>query len=306
MRRIATYLSALSDYRVPISIVALLLIVSNVIVAVGFAGHYSLISFANYSSKTSNNPLISTRQVSIQGREYEILTNAQGLTLYYSYFRGSDLPKTACTGGCTTTWHPLLLTDTSDFMAMKPELRDQLTAVANTNGLQVQYNGRFLYAYSGDKEPGDMNGKGLTSMGNGAIAEIAVYSSIPSANQSTESADTSLIRTIDTYVHGKGYEVLTNAQGLTLYYSDGNVCTGECTTTWYPLLTTSMSALMSGTSGLPPAMQQNLAAVPSPNGLQVQYMGHFLYTYSGDKEPGDINGLNSSSNINSIWSMQLP
>lgn len=53
-------------------------------------------------------------------------------------------------------------------------------------------------------------------------------------------------------------------------------------------------------------MQQNLAAVPGPNGLQVQYIGHFLYTYSGDKEPGDINGLNSPNSINGIWEVQLP
>ena len=306
MRRIATYLNALSNYRAPIGILAVLLIVSNVIVAVGFTGYYSLIPFVNHSAKISNTSLISTKQVSLQGREYEILTSAQGLTLYYSYFLGSDIPKTACTGECTTTWHPLLITDTSAIMAVKPELRGQLTAVANTNGLQVQYNGRFLYTYSGDEMPGQMNGNGLTLMDIGAVAKIAVYSLIPLANQSTENAGTPLIGTIPTSIHGKGYEVLANAQGLTLYYSEGDVCTGECTTTWHPLLATSMSALISSTSNLPPAMQQNLAAVPGPNGLQVQYIGHFLYTYSGDREPGDINGLNSPNSINGIWEVQLP
>lgn len=281
------HLSALSNERNIVGILAVFVVLVNLIVTVVFTGYYFAV---NHIIKSANAPLIRTRQVSLQGREYEILTNAQGLTLYYSYFLGSDIPKTACTGGCTTTWHPLLITDTSAFMAVKPELRDQLTAVANTNGLQVQYNGRFLYTYSGDEMPGQMNGNGLLSISDGAMAEIAVYSLMPPANQSTENASTPLIGTIQTSIHGKGYEVLANAQGLTLYYSDGTICTGECTATWHPLLVTSMSALMSGTSGWPPAMQQNLTAVPGPNGLQVQYIGHFLYTYSGDQGSGDVNG----------------
>jgi predicted lipoprotein with Yx(FWY)xxD motif len=280
MRRIATYLNTLSEYKVPISILAVITILSNVVVALVFTGYY-------YSHQNANTPLISTRQVSINGREYEILTNAQGLTLYYFYLLGSDTPnKNACTGGCTTTWHPLLLNDTSAFMAVNPELRGQLTAVSGPDGLQVQHNGHFLYTYSGDKMPGQMNGNGH-SVDTGAITETAVYSSIPPANQSTESAYIPLISTSQTFIHGLGYEILTNAQELTLYYPTyDDVCTGECTTTWHPLLITDPSALMT----VSPALRDRLAAVPGPNGLQVQYVGHFLYTYSGDTGPSQMNG----------------
>ena len=287
MRRIGMYLNALYDYRAPISILAVILIASNIIVAAVF-GFGSSILPATLSAKSANIPLVGTRQVSIQGQEYEILTNAQGQTLYYFYYLGSDIPKTACTGECTTTWHPLLLTDPSAIMALKPEMRGQLKAVSTTNGLQVQYNGHFLYTYSGDTMPGQMNGNGSTSMGNGLITEIAVYSSISSDNQSAVSANFPLIKSIDTLVNGKGYEILTNAQGLTLYYSNKrSACTDECTASWHPLLTTSSSIV---TLNLSPEYQDLLAAVPGPNGLQVQYLGHFLYTYSGDKEPSDITG----------------
>jgi predicted lipoprotein with Yx(FWY)xxD motif len=283
MRQIAKYIAALSEYRVPISILAVIMIVSNVIVAVVFTGYYN-------SPKSTNTSLISTRQVSIDGRKYEILTNAQGLTLYYFYFLGSDITKTVCTGGCTTTWHPLLITDPSTIMAVKPELRGQLTAAATTNGLQVQYNGRLLYTYSGDKMPGQMNGNGR-SVGAGTITETAVYSSITSANHSTESASIPLISTSHTFIHGLGYEILTNAQGQTLYYPTyDDVCTGKCTTTWHPLLITDPSALMT----VRPALQDQLAAVPGPNGLQVQYIGHLLYTYSGDTAPSEMNGSTNS------------
>ena len=287
MRRIATCLSALSNYRVPISVLAVILIVSNIIVAVVFTGYYSS---TNHSTKSANTPLVSARQVSIYGREYEILTNAQGLTLYYFYFQGTDIPKTVCTGGCTTTWHPLLLTDPNVIMAVKPELQGQLTAAATTNGLQVQYNGRFLYTYSGDKMPGQMNGNDR-SVDAGVITETAVYSSVPSTNHNTENSHILLISTMNTFTHGLGYEILTNAQGLTLYYpNDGGVCTGKCATTWHPLLITDPSAIMT----VSPALRDLLAAVPGPNGLQVQYIGNFLYTYSGDTVPGEMNGLTNS------------
>ncbi len=287
MRRITMYIRALSEYRVPISLLTVVLIVSNVTAAVVLTSCSSSTPSVNHSIKSTTTPLVSTRQVSIDGRKYEILTNAQGLTLYYFYFLGTDVPKTVCTGGCTTTWHPLLITDPSTIMAVKPELRGQLTAAATTNGLQVQHNDRFLYTYSGDKMPGQMNGNGR-SVDTGVVTETAVYSSVSPANYySTGSPYIPLISTMDTPIHGMEYGILTNAQKLTLYYREGgDVCTGKCTTTWHPLLIADPSALMI----VSPVLRDLLAAVPGPNGLQVQYMGNFLYTYSGDTLPGEVNG----------------
>ena len=314
MRRIATYVRALSEYRVPISLLAVIVIVSNAIAAVVLTGCNSSISSVNPSANSANTPLISTRQASINGREYVILTNAQGLTLYYFYPLGSDTPnKNVCTGECTTTWHPLLLTDPGTFMAVDSELRGKLTAGSGPSGLQVQYNGRFLYTYSGDKMPGQMNGNGRDVDGvklpyplhaitdycrggcPGEITETAVYSPIPPAHHSIESAYIPPISTMDTFIHGLGYEILTDAQGQTLYYpSYDDVCTGKCTTTWHPLLITDPSALMT----VSPVLRNLLAAIPGPNGLQVQYIGSFLYTYSGDAAPGQMNGL-----ANSRWTI---
>jgi len=287
MSQIATYSSILSKKRDSVSIWAFVAIVVNVIGVVVFTSSCSSTSPVNQSTKSANTPLIGTKQVSLSGQEYEILTNAQGQTLYYFYYLGTDIPKTVCTGKCTTTWHPLLTTSPSAITVAKPELQDKLTSVTNPNGLQVQYNGRLLYTYSGDKASGQMNGNSK-SMDNGVIAEIAIYSLIPHVNQSTKSANTPLISSRHVLIHGLGYEILTNAQGLTLYYpNNGSACTGECTTIWHPLLLTDPSAIMT----VSPEWRDLLAAVPGPNGLQVQYIGNFLYTYSGDKAPGDMNGL---------------
>ncbi len=301
MRRIATYSNVLSKKRNLVGIWGFAIILVNLIGVVVFTSSCSSTPPGNQSIKSANTPLIRTRQVSLHGREYEILTNAQGLTLYYFYFLGADMPKTVCTGKCTATWHPLLTTSPSAITVEKPELQGKLTAVTNPNGLQVQYNGRLLYTYSGDKVPGQMNGDGRSTGGdkvpsqmNGddrnayvdVISEIAVYSSKSTVNSSTNST-TPLISSKHVFIHGKGYEVLGNAQGLTLYYPDGDVCTGECTTTWHPLLLTDPSAIMT----VSPELRDLLAAVPGPNGLQVQYIGHFLYTYSGDQGSGDVNGL---------------
>ena len=285
MRRIATYSNVLSKKRNLVSIWGFAIILVNLIGVVVFTSSCSSTPPGNQSTKSANTPLIRTRQVSLHGREYEILTNAQGLTLYYFYFLGTDIPKTVCTGKCTATWHPLLTTSPSAITVEKPELQGKLTAVTNPNGLQVQYNGCLLYTYSGDKVPGQMNGNGRIT-GVGVIAESAVYSSKSTVNSSTNSATLPLISSKHVFIHGKGYEILANAQGLTLYYPDGDVCTGDCTTTWHPLLLTDPSAIMT----VSPELRDLLAAVPGPNGLQVQYIGHFLYTYSGDQGSGDVNG----------------
>ena len=285
MRRITTYIMALSEYRVPISLLTVVLIVSNVIAAVVLT---SCSSSTPHSIKSTTTPLVSTRQVSIDGRKYEILTNAQGLTLYYFYFLGTDITKTVCTGGCTTTWHPLLITDPSTIMAVKPELRGQLTAAATTNGLQVQHNDRFLYTYSGDKMPGQVNGNGR-SVDAGVVTEIAVYSSVSPANYySTGSPYIPLISAMDTPIHGMEYENPDKRSK-----TDSSITAREGTFAQVSVLLLGTHYYIADPIALmivSPVLRGLLAAVPGSNGLQVQYMGHFLYTYSGDTLPGEVNG----------------
>jgi predicted lipoprotein with Yx(FWY)xxD motif len=93
----------------------------------------------------------------VKGKATTVLTNMQGETLYYFT---PDTPTTSnCTGGCAGTWPPLLLASGTPTSASP--LPGKLTVVMDANGNQVQYNGHFLYAFSGDSAPGQANGQGI-------------------------------------------------------------------------------------------------------------------------------------------------
>ena len=82
-------------------------------------------------------------------------------------------------------------------------------------------------------------------------------------------------------------DVLTNANGLTLYWfapdtSTGSKCFGSCATYWPPV---------SGSPAAGPGVTGKLGTIKRPGGgLQATYNGHPLYTYIGDSAPGQANG----------------
>ena len=87
----------------------------------------------------------------------QILVDSAGMTLYL--FANDPADTATCTGGCASTWPPLLADgevkvgdglDDSDFVL-----------VAGEGGQQVSYFGHPLYYYAGDSAPGDVNGNGV-------------------------------------------------------------------------------------------------------------------------------------------------
>jgi predicted lipoprotein with Yx(FWY)xxD motif len=82
-------------------------------------------------------------------------------------------------------------------------------------------------------------------------------------------------------------DVLTNADGLTLYWfapdtSTGSKCFGSCATYWPPV---------PGSAAAGPGVTGKLGTIKRPGGgLQATYNGHPLYTYIGDSAPGQANG----------------
>jgi predicted lipoprotein with Yx(FWY)xxD motif len=91
--------------------------------------------------------------------------------------------------------------------------------------------------------------------------------------------------------------VLTNADGMTLYYLQTDdaskvTCTGNCAQAWPPsIVTGALPTAGSGVTG-------TLGTIDDPNGdKQLTYMGWPLYTYSGDSAPGQVNGQGSGG----VW-----
>jgi predicted lipoprotein with Yx(FWY)xxD motif len=87
-----------------------------------------------------------------------ILTDSAGLTLYIF---DRDTPGVSnCSGGCATTWPPLLLAE-GDPIA-PPDLPGTLAVITRADGgRQVTYNDQPLYLYVRDQQPGDTTGEGV-------------------------------------------------------------------------------------------------------------------------------------------------
>jgi predicted lipoprotein with Yx(FWY)xxD motif len=85
-------------------------------------------------------------------------------------------------------------------------------------------------------------------------------------------------------------QILTTSSGRSLYYftpeQGGTVaCTGSCTQFWTPV--TVGASGIAATATLP----GTLATITRPDGSrQVTYSEWPLYTFTGDKAPGDVNG----------------
>jgi predicted lipoprotein with Yx(FWY)xxD motif len=110
---------------------------------------------------SSSGNLIKTATATVKGTSQTILTNAQGMTLYY---RTSDVPpSTVCSGGCASAWPPLVVSG-SGAPTSAASLSGKLTLVADANGKQVEYNGHPLYTYSGDTGPGQTTGEGVAGV----------------------------------------------------------------------------------------------------------------------------------------------
>jgi len=221
--------------------------------------------------------IVKTATATVKGQSTTILTNAQGMTLYY--FTPDTATTSACTGGCASAWPPLLMTGTGT-PTSATTLPSALTVVTTANGSQVAYNGHLLYTYSGDTAPGLTKGEGLFGKWFVCTPDLAAEGSSSNA----------IVKTATATVQGKSVTILTDAKGDTLYYftpdtATKSACTGGCAGAWPPLLMTGSGApTASGT--LPGA----LTAVSSGNGNQVEYNGHLLYTYSGDTSPGLTKG----------------
>ncbi len=105
------------------------------------------------------------------------------------------------------------------------------------------------------------------------------------------------VKTATVTVNGTSTQVFTNSAGYTLYYfvpdsATHTVCTATligstgtpCATLWPPLV--APTGQVTGPSGV----SGSFSVFSGPNGQEVEYNGHPLYTYSLDTGPGQSHG----------------
>ncbi len=128
----------------------------------------------------------------------------------------------------------------------------------------------LLIAACGSSSSGNTTSSAATTQ---AAAQTSTSSSSPVVKTASNSLGT----------------ILVDSQGMTLYHLSGEqngkfICTSTaCLGVWHPLIAPS--------SGAPSGEAVSLGTVKRPEGtVQVTYQGTPLYTFTGDRQPGETKG----------------
>src|SRR5664280_1176390 len=112
---------------------------------------------ASASAPAAGGPVIMTATVGSNGTL--VVASSNGMTLYTFDKDVADGGTSACTGGCIAKWPALTVPAGSTPTAASGTTGQPGTITRADDGtLQVTYNGKPLYFFSGDKAAGDSNG----------------------------------------------------------------------------------------------------------------------------------------------------
>ena len=102
-------------------------------------------------------PVVMTATVGTVGTL--VVASSNGMTVYTFDKDVANSGTSACTGGCITKW-PALTVAAGSTPTAASGITGKLGTItrADDNTLQVTYNGKPLYFFSGDKAAGDSNG----------------------------------------------------------------------------------------------------------------------------------------------------
>ena len=213
------------------------------------------------------------------------LVDSQSMTLY-AFDGDLKMDRPSCAGGlCANHFVPMVAAELANPVG-------DFTVVSRQDQVrQWAYRGKPLYTFDGDREPGDANGK--TVDGRWQVAMLFRYFRPPEIAIQTTAA------------HGA---ILVDATGKTLYRRDAyrlevgghglrdgggrfqrpdtgrdigtKACDADCLKVWHPI----QAAPGAQSSGY-------WDVVAREDGTrQWAYKGYPLYTYDGDKKPGDVTG----------------
>ena len=134
-----------------------------------------------------------------------------------------------------------------------------------------------------------------------SASSTATTANTPAAGGSSSAAAAAGGSTVSEKTIGN-QQVLVDSSGMTLYWfvpdtSSKSACNGSCATFWPPV----KGAVTAGSG-----VTGTLGTITRSDGTkQATYLGHPLYTFAGDKAPGDNkgNGINESGGL--WWEMTV-
>jgi predicted lipoprotein with Yx(FWY)xxD motif len=128
-----------------------------VLAACGAAAPSSTQAPATSSAASGGTTTISTGSTSLG----TVLTDSKGFTLYY-FLPEKNATIGACTGGCLTTWPPLVVTGSpTGASGVTGALATVSVMLNGTAVTEVTYNGWPLHTFASDSSAGQTSGNGV-------------------------------------------------------------------------------------------------------------------------------------------------
>ncbi|MCS0605775.1 SCO0930 family lipoprotein [Streptomyces sp. LP11] len=206
-----------------------------------------------------------------------VLTDGSGLTLYRFDKDTAKPPKSNCDGDCATTWPPVPADDASAGAGIDKALLGEVTRTDGSKQLTV--GGWPAYRYAKDVNSGDVNGQGVGGKWF-ALAPDGKKASVAALPGLSVRKDPELG---DIVVDKKGMTVYRFLKDQAWPKSVSN-CTGACLEKWPAVGPV-------GADDTEGVKKKGLMPFTRSDGAKQMTVNCWpIYTFSGDKAPGDTNG----------------
>ncbi|WP_210592180.1 SCO0930 family lipoprotein [Streptomyces sp. GESEQ-35] len=233
--------------------------------------------------------------VSANAEVGNMVTDGAGMTLYRFDQDTAEPPKSNCDGDCATTWPPVPAGDATAGAGIDKALLGEVTRADGTKQLTV--GGWPAYRYAKDTTAGDVKGQGVGGKWYALAADgkKAQQGGEAAEGGEAEQADLPGLSTREDPTLG---EIVVDKNGHTVYrflkdspWPMKTACTDACLEKW-PVIkpvdaadTKGIDLKGSGPTG------QGYVVFDRPDGLKQQTIDCVpIYTFAGDKKPGDTNG----------------
>jgi predicted lipoprotein with Yx(FWY)xxD motif len=202
----------------------------------------------------------------------KVLTDAEGLTLYFFVTDLAGEGTSTCYGRCAELW-PIFSVEN---VLVSPPLRaSDFSSITRTDGSkETTYRGWPLYSWWNDTKPGDVLGEGI-----GKVWYVAKpdYTLMVASRPKTGS-------------------YLTDGSGRALYIftrdtPGASTCTGSCLAAWpaFSVDTVTAPSLVKAS---------DFSSITRTDGSkQLAYKNRPLYYYASDRDGGDLLG----DGVNNVW-----
>ncbi|GAA5067221.1 SCO0930 family lipoprotein [Streptomyces similanensis] len=205
-----------------------------------------------------------------------VLTDSSGMTLYRFDEDTAEPPRSHCDGDCATAWPPVPAADATAGAGVDKAMLGEVIRADGSKQLTI--GGWPAYRYAKDTEAGEISGQGVGGKWYALAPDgkKATLASLPGLSvKKTELGD-----------------IVVDKNGMTVYRflkdqawpTSVSACTGACLEKWPAVAPVPADA----TKGV---RKKGLMGFTRPDGVKQMTVNCWpVYTYSGDKIPGDTNG----------------